>query len=129
MSFMCGAAACGLLSRTVLLREVPVIGPWGGDICWAIAAWFLFRTLLPRVAALEIAVLSTALCILIETSQLLDIEGLNTLREYQLIRLLIGHGFLWSDCVLYGIGIAIGWTVDALILMRIFGKTSAKLSM
>ena len=128
ISFMWGAAACGLLTRTVIFRDVPVIGPWGGDVCWAVAAWYLFRCILPQVFAIEIAVLSAGLCIVVETSQLLDVEWLNTLREHHIIRLLIGHGFMWSDLVLYAIGIAIGWVLDTFVLMRIFGQPHPKSS-
>ncbi len=122
VSLMCAAAVFGILSRTVLFREIPVIGPWSGDTCWAIAAWFLFRVIFPRVAALEIAVLATGLCIIVETSQLLDAQWIRSLREYPVIRLLIGQGFMWSDLLLYAVGIGIAWVLDRLILMRIFGK-------
>ena len=125
ISLMCAAAAFGLLSRTVLLREVPVIGPWSGDTCWAIAAWFLLRAILPRVAALEIAVLTSALCLIVETSQLLDVEWLQNLRQYPVIRMLIGSGFIWTDLVLYAVGIGISWALDRRILMRIFGRSQS----
>ncbi len=44
----------------------------------------------------------------IELSQLYHAEWIDAIRQYRIIALIIGHGFLWSDLICYFVGIIAG---------------------
>jgi len=111
---MLAAAALGLASRRTALQEVPVIGEYGGDVCWAMAAYAMVRVLAPRASVPAALLVAGAMSLAVELSQLIDIALLNDLRQNAFVALLIGHGFLWSDLVCYAAGIAIAAIVDRL---------------
>ena len=53
-----------------------------------------------------------SICFIIELSQLIDSNRLNTLRHTTLGRYTLGEGFLWSDLLCYTIVISIAFTID-----------------
>jgi hypothetical protein len=118
------AALLGLASRKTLLHEVPILGEYGGDVCWAIAAFALVRLCVPRVSVRVVMLVAGALSLGVELSQLIDIPVVNDLRENALVALLIGRGFLASDLASYAAGIIIAATVERL-MCRAVPATSA----
>jgi hypothetical protein len=105
------AAAFGLASRSAPMADWPVIGAYGGDAAWAMAAYAGWRMLLPSVDRLWIAGLAFGLATMVEISQLADWEWLNSIRDQRLGALLLGRGFLWSDLAAYAVG-----TITAMII-------------
>jgi hypothetical protein len=105
------AAAFGLASRSAPMADWPIIGTYGGDAAWAMAAYAGWRMLLPSVDRLWIAGLAFGLATMVEISQLANWEWLNSIRDRRLGALLLGRGFLWSDLAAYAVG-----TVTAMII-------------
>jgi hypothetical protein len=93
------------------MADWPVIGAYGGDAAWAMAAYAGWRMLLPSVDRLWIAGLAFGLATMAEISQLADWEWLNSIRDQRLGALLLGRGFLWSDLAAYAVG-----TITAMII-------------
>lgn len=93
------------------MADWPVIGAYGGDAAWAMAAYAGWRLLFPTLNRLRIAGLAFGLATMVEISQLADWAWLNSIREQRLGALLLGRGFLWSDLVAYAVG-----TVTAMII-------------
>ncbi len=109
------AAAIGLASRSNLLHDIPLFGPYGGDICWAIAVYALARFIFARSKIRSVASVTMGLSLVVEFSQLLDLNPLKSLRRNTLAVLLIGEGFLWSDLVAYAVGIALAAMLDGVL--------------
>ena len=112
---MLAAAGLGLGSRLPWAQELPVIGPYGGDAAWTMAACAGFRTLAPSMSILRATVLGYLASVAVECSQLVRADWLNAIREHPIGGLLIGRGFLWSYLAAY----AGGAVVFALIFTRL----------
>lgn len=123
---MLAAAALGLASRMTVLKEVPILGEYGGDACWAIAAYALVRVCIPKARIQTVVLIAAAISLAVELSQLVDVTWLNNLRQNTVVRLLIGHGFLWSDLVAYAVGIAIAAMVELLISQAVHAKSASE---
>ncbi len=106
------AAANGLASRSSLLRDIPILGVYGGDTCWAIAVYALVRLIFPRFKIRRVIFVAIGLSLAVECSQLLDFNWLVDLRSNSLAVLFIGDGFLWSDLAAYAVGIALAAILD-----------------
>ncbi|MDQ3816194.1 MAG: DUF2809 domain-containing protein [Acidobacteriota bacterium] len=50
----------------------------------------------------------------VELSQLYHAPWIDGLRQIRLAALLLGHGFLWSDLVCYGVGVGVGALTESL---------------
>ncbi|MCH2162217.1 MAG: DUF2809 domain-containing protein [Phycisphaerales bacterium] len=109
------AAAVGLVSRTEPFRGIPAVGTWTGDTCWAVAAYFLVRFVLPRARIRTVALVAAGICLAVETSQLIHAEWLENLRSHRIVALLIGRGFLWIDLVRYALGLVIAMGLDRVL--------------
>ena len=88
-----------------------------GDVLYATMAYFLCGFLLGSgVAAAKRTKLALAFCFAIELSQLWQDQPLTWLRSFQLGRLVLGQGFLWSDLACYAAGCLVGLATERLIL-------------
>ena len=114
-AFTIAAAVIGLASRQPPLQNWPIIGPWGGDAAWTIAACGGVRMLRPRWTTLRIALTGYALSVSVEISQLIHLPWLDAVRATRLGALLLGRGFLWTDLVAYLGGASIYGILDALL--------------
>jgi hypothetical protein len=108
---MLAAAAIGLGSRLPMTEGVPILGPYGGDAAWTIAACAGIRLIRPTLPVLRIALLGYGLSVVVECSQLVHVDPLDEIRSHPLGALLLGRGFLWSDLVAYGVGAIVFGTV------------------
>ena len=102
------AAATGLASRTAPLRDWPVIGSYGGDACWTIAACGGLRLILTGTPTRWLALAGYAISVGVELSQLVRWDWLDAIRATTPGALLLGRGFLWSDLAAYAGG-AVAW--------------------
>ena len=122
--FMILAAVLGLASRKTALHTVPVIGTYGGDAAWAMAAYALVRTCAPRARIDTVMLLAAGMALAVELSQLIDAPWINELRQNAFVALLIGKGFLWSDLAAYLAGIVIAALLNLLILRSAHARSA-----
>jgi hypothetical protein len=88
------------------------IHDYAGDALWAGMIYFGFRFLLPK-APLKTSVLYTLIfSYCIEISQLYQADWINAIRHTTLGGLVLGFGFLWSDLLMYTIGISLAFLLD-----------------
>ena len=112
---MFGAAGFGLASRWTMISTWPILGAYGGDAAWSVAACGGFRLLFPGAESRSVATLGLLAAVLVELSQLLRIGWLDAIRETTPGALLLGRGFLWSDLVAYTVGAIVAGCLDATI--------------
>lgn len=113
---MSAAAIFGLASRWTVLSGWPIVGPYGGDAAWTIAAAGGLRVLLPGFTGIRIALLGYGLSVVVELSQLVHVGWLDAIRDHRVGALLLGRGFLWSDLVAYAAGALVYGMIDRLVL-------------
>lgn len=82
-----------------------------GDALYAVMMFLMVKFLLINTDYRKIAVISLAICFMIELSQLYDAPWFNQIRNTNLGALVFGRGFLWTDLLAYTVG-----TVFCLIL-------------
>ncbi|RPG17298.1 MAG: DUF2809 domain-containing protein [Phycisphaera sp. TMED9] len=109
------AAAFGLGSRIAPMATWPIIGPYGGDAAWAMAAYAGWRFVFPGLDRRWIAGLALGLATTVEVSQLADWDWLNSIRAERVGALLLGRGFLWSDLAAYAVGTITAMALGSLI--------------
>jgi hypothetical protein len=101
--------ALGLWSRTLMFLSIsPFAAQYAGDTLWALAIFLGLGILFPRKATLHLALLALLISFAIEFSQLFHASWITTIRNTRLGGLILGYGFLWSDLICYGCGVAIG---------------------
>jgi hypothetical protein len=105
----------GLASRAVV-RWMPEWWVLVGDGCYAMAVYWVLSLISPRWTTLITAWVAVGICILIELSQLYHTPWLDTLRNWPLGGMLLGHGFSMEDVMAYAAGGAIAWMVDTFSL-------------
>lgn len=111
--------AAGLLSRSTLplpdwFRE------YEGDTLWSMMMYGIFALLFPEARVKSLLIATLLFSYLIECSQLLDYDWLNTLRATPL-RYLLGQGFVWSDLLCYSTGCILACSLDVIMLKRRHG--------
>jgi hypothetical protein len=101
----------GLLSRRYT-EGGDFIHDYVGDAIWASMIYLGFRFLMPS-QTIKTAFLSALIfCYVIEISQLNQSDWLNQLRRTTLGGLILGFGFLWSDFLMYTLGIIVAAWID-----------------
>ena len=110
--------ALGLLTRSHWVDPHSVIGRYGGDTLWAVAAYWGIAFLLPGLSVARTALFSLLFAYLIETSQLFKAPWLKALRATLPGKLILGQGFLWSDILCYTVGVGMA-ILSTLIVARI----------
>ena len=93
-----------------------------GDALWAAMIYFGVRFLFTKMPKKTSAVVALSFCFFIELTQLYQADWINVLRHTTLGGLVLGSGFLWSDIVMYGVGVGFAWFFDDFL-----GKTKAKI--
>ena len=93
-----------------------------GDALWAGMIYFGVRFLFTKMPKKTSAVVALSFCFLIELTQLYQADWINVLRHTTLGSLVLGSGFLWSDVVMYSVGVGFAWFFD-----DFSGKTKAKI--
>jgi hypothetical protein len=96
----------------LLSRKNTFIPLWIGDVFYALMMYFIVRFLFLQKRPLFVYSLSLGICIVIELSQLLHTDWINTIRATLTGRLILGQGFLWSDLAAYAVGAALGLLID-----------------
>jgi len=96
-------AGLALLTRA----DVPVpevVARYGGDYLWGVMLYFLLCMILPRHAGYKILAFTLLTSYSVESFQLYQADWIMSVRANRWGGLLLGHGFLWSDILLYTLG-------------------------
>lgn len=101
----------GLATRWAPQYFPEIVRIYGGDVFSATCIFFGIRFLLPLKPLPKIALINYIVCIAIELQQLYQAEWAVNLRNTPL-GILLGHGFLWSDCICYAVGTVIAWGIS-----------------
>lgn len=98
----------GLSSRAYPQLLPHFLATYAGDTLWALMAFLLIGLMFPLISTAKVVAIALLFSFFIELSQLYHAPWIDELRQYRVIALVIGRGFLWSDLVCYSIGVAIG---------------------
>lgn len=108
--------AAGLAVR-LGLRGVPGTAWWTGpvgDVLYAVLIYLLAAFCAPRVRTAALAAAAFGICAAIELFQLTGIPA-DLGQAFPPARLVLGTGFLWSDLLLYLVGVGAAAAVDAAV--------------
>ncbi|MBC8156458.1 MAG: DUF2809 domain-containing protein [Bacteroidetes bacterium] len=83
-----------------------------GDGLWALMLFFGFALVFNRWPTRTVALATLLVSFGIEFSQLYHAPWIDLLRHTRLGGLVLGFGFLWTDLLCYGVGIAVGMLVE-----------------
>ena len=113
---------CGIIELTVLgllSRKIGAVPDFCGDALWAMMVYCCWRIVLTGKPLFISAAAALITSYLDEFSQMLTPDWLVKLRSTFLGHMLLGQGFLWSDLLAYTVGIAVIYSLTALIKLRI----------
>lgn len=85
---------------------------YGGDTLWALMIFLIFALIFPHKSTLTLFIFALMLAWGIELSQLYQADWINNFRDTRIGGLLLGHGFLVSDIIVYLLGISVGAVID-----------------
>lgn len=105
----------GLLTKLYSGLGREFINNYLGGVFYVIFFIVLTSLIFPKTTLLKISLIIFCITCLLEFSQLIQISFLNSLREYFIIRALIGSVFNVFDFIFYFIGALIGFATLTLI--------------
>ena len=82
----------------------PLVVEYGGDTIWAGMFLFFLRIFFYKIKLWKLALINYALGVADEVSQLYKADWIESIRHTTLGGLMLGHTFLWSDIICYGVG-------------------------
>ncbi len=98
----------GFSARTYSSALPTFISDFAPDTLWALLVFLLVAAMRPGMTAWQTAWIALVFAYVIEFSQLYQAHWISAIRATRLGGLALGHGFLWSDLLCYGIGIGMG---------------------
>ena len=117
----------GLSSRRYSHLLPEFLASYAGDTLWALTAFLGLGMLFPRWTTLRVCVTALLFAFSIELSQLYYSHWIDQVRHTRPGGLILGYGFLWSDPLCYGVGIAIGCILETvlygLIVRRYYARS------
>ncbi|MEW9121632.1 MAG: DUF2809 domain-containing protein [Thermotaleaceae bacterium] len=108
----------GITSRKMWAYLPDYIDLYLGDALWALMIYGILGVLFRELSIKKIAIGALLFCYFIEFSQLYHRPWIDNIRSTTLGGLVLGHGFLWSDLMAYGIGIGIGVLIEKTFLLN-----------
>jgi Protein of unknown function (DUF2809) len=108
-------ALLGLSSRRYSRLLPELLGSYAGDILWALMVFLGIGMLFPRWSTMRVTVTTLLFAYSIELSQLYHATWLDQIRHTRAGGLILGYGFLWSDLLCYGIGVAVGSILEKVV--------------
>lgn len=102
----------------LISRKISYLPLCTGDMLWGIMIFFIIKFINPDKPDRLVALISLALCYLVEFSQLYQAPWIITIRRTLPGRLVLGQGFLWSDLLAYTAGIAAVWGAFMILKKR-----------
>lgn len=101
-----------VLTLGVFSRKVNGIPLFFGDILYAVMVYFGCRMIFISSNNVLKILLPLIFCYLIELQQLFKVSWLVEIRNTTLGHYALGQGFLWSDLVLYSVGVFMALLID-----------------
>lgn len=117
-SLLLAVILLGLASRAYSPPFPTFVRDYVGDALWALAAYLTAALLFPRLPMRWVAVTAGLFSLAVELSQLYHAAWIDRLRQIRFAALVLGHGFLWSDLVCYGVGVSVGALAESLAARR-----------
>ncbi|MCU4162705.1 DUF2809 domain-containing protein [Carboxylicivirga caseinilyticus] len=105
--------------RSEYITITELIEPYIGDIIWGAMVFCFFGVLFPKLALYKRLLAALIFSYLIEFSQLMKYDWIETLRSYKIIALVIGYDYSTSDLICYSIGIGTAYLINRRILRYI----------
>jgi hypothetical protein len=93
------------------------LGLYSGDTLWAMMTYFVFALIFPRYEIKHLFILALSFSFFIESSQFLQYDWLNSIRSTTIGALVLGHGFLFSDLICYGVGVSFATILDRQLII------------
>jgi len=112
----------GLSSRQYSRMLPGFLADYSGDTLWALTAFLGLGVLFTKWSTLRVSVTALLFAFAIELSQLYQSPWAAGVRHTRVGSLILGRGFLWSDLLCYGAGVAIGCFLDRLLRGPITGR-------
>lgn len=102
-------------------RLVPQLLPafyvnYVGDGLWAMAIFFMLGVVFPAASTRRLVIIALTITYAIEFSELYQANWINELRSIKIIGLILGYTFLWTDLVMYTLGIMVGAILERYVL-------------
>lgn len=110
--------AAGLLSRKFNFLFPEIVNNYLGDALWAVMIYGMIAFIFKNRSIQRVALYSLFFCYAIEISQLYHAPWIDTIRNTRLGGLVLGFGFLWSDLLAYGLGIALAMLVEWIVYTK-----------
>ena len=105
----------GLSSRRYSRVLPEFLASYAGDTLWALTAFLGIGVLFPKWSTARVCVTALLFAFAIELSQLYHSPWVEQIRHTRVGGLILGYGFLWSDLLCYGVGIAIVYILEMLL--------------
>lgn len=113
-AFLLAVILLGLASRAYSPPLPPFVRAYVGDALWSLAAYLTLALLFPSLPIRWVAVTAGLFSLTVELSHLYRAPWIDGLRQIRVAALLLGHGFLLSDLVCYGVGVGVGALAESL---------------
>jgi hypothetical protein len=110
--------ALGLLTRSGSPLVPSFFKKYAGDALWALVVYLAVALLFPRLSVAKTALAAGLFSLAVELGQLYRAPWIDAVRRTTLGALALGQGFLWSDLVCYGAGIAAGVLLERVVARR-----------
>jgi len=118
--------AIGLPARTIPDQLPMWYVQYFGDYLWAMLLFFGSALIFQNMSTFKEVILTLLFTYCIEISQLFHPQWLEYLRNFKLIGLILGYGFLWSDILAYTLGISTGALIEHFLLRRISSQQASQ---
>jgi hypothetical protein len=115
-------AILGLSSRRYSRLLPESLASYAGDTLWALMVFLGIGVLFPRWSTMRVSIIALLFAFSIELSQLYHSVWLDQIRRTRVGGLILGYGFLWSDLLCYGAGIAIGCILEMVLKGQIMRR-------
>ena len=102
----------GLLSRRFPAYQPVLIARYSGDALWAAMVFFGLALIYRRARTVTLSAAAVAIAWAVELSQLYHARWIDTIRATRTGSLVLGQGFLWSDLVMYVVGVGLAAIID-----------------
>lgn len=116
IGFVVITAAIGLIVHLRGTVLNPTVRDMLGDALWASMIMWLVSALAPRAKLLRRSAAAYAVCVVVETAQLIHTPTLDAARATLAGHLILGTGFDPRDFVAYAIGVACAALIELTVL-------------
>lgn len=110
--------ATGLFIRIKSAWFPSMVNLYLGDILYAFMMFYIVSFVVPQKHINTLALITLTVCFAIEFLQLYRADWIDAIRQTLPGRLVIGSGFLWSDLLVYAIGVISAYVFEKIMLSK-----------